>query len=86
MEAQINVENAAKEYTNEDLMDLKLQTVTEEQWERQPNYNSKMNVNCQKEIIVLNKTLAAFSQIYDAMQEFEKMELNVERFLKIETA
>jgi hypothetical protein len=31
MEAQINVENAAKEYTNEDLMDLKLQTVTEEQ-------------------------------------------------------
>lgn len=86
MEAQINVENAAKEYTNEDLMDLKLQTVTEEQWERQPNYNSKMNVNCQKEIIVLNKTLAAFSQLYDAMQEFEKMELNVERFLKIETA
>jgi hypothetical protein len=45
-----------------------------------------MNVNCQKEIIVLNKTLAAFSQLYDAMQEFEKMELNVERFLKIETA
>jgi hypothetical protein len=31
VKTQINVENAAKEFTSEDLMDRKVQTVTEEQ-------------------------------------------------------